>query len=183
MKKILMILIMTILSLSLINVSAQTLPVSDELAQSTARKIFKEIIKLPYYGVFDHIAYKFDGETVTLYGKVTVARNKKDAQYAVKRISGVQRVVNNIEILPLSPFDRAIRLRVIRTFVNRGGSLYRYLQEPNPAVRIIVDRGHLILEGFVASRGDYNLMNILARGISDVFSVTNNLVVEKAEIR
>ncbi len=142
------------------------------------RQVFKELIKLPYYGVFDHIAYKVDGNNVTLFGKVANARNRKDAERWVKDISGVGNVVNNIEILPLSGFDNSIRVRTLQTFANSGG-LYRYFWEPNPSVRIIVENGHTTLEGYVANRGDYNLMNILANGVSGVFSVKNNLIIEK----
>lgn len=178
-----LIIAIAILGLSLTDAPSQTLYDDKTSAQDIDRKIFREIIKLPYYGVFDHIAYKVDGETVSLYGKVAVARNRKDAEYAIEKIAGVRQVVNNIEVLPLSPFDNSIRVRLIRTLANRGGSLYRYLREPNPAVRLIVDRGHITLEGYVANRGDYNTMNILANGVSDVFSVSNNLIVGKEKIR
>lgn len=158
-------------------ISAQTYAGGKSSFQGIEQKIFKKLITLPHYGVFDHIAYKLDGDTVTLYGKVAEPRNKRDAESALKRIDGVNRVVNNIEILPPSPFDGRIRRRVFRELARKG--LFRYLQEPNPSVRLIVDGGRITLEGIVANRGDYNLMNILANGITDVFSVKNNLVVEK----
>jgi len=143
------------------------------------RKVFKELRKLPYYGVFDHIAFQVNGNNVTLSGKVANARNKKDAERWVKDIDGVGSVVNNIEILPMSGFDNSIRQQTVRSFYRDGGSLYRYLQEPNPSMRIIVENGHVTLEGYVANRGDYNLANILANGVSGVFSVRNNLIVGK----
>lgn len=145
------------------------------------RAVFKQLVKLPYYGVFDHIGFEVNGDAVTLVGKVANARNKKDAERAVKRIAGVKSVVNRIETLPPSPFDNRIRRRAFRELSGKG--LFRYLLEPNPSVRIIVDRGHIELEGFVANRGDYNLMNIVALGVSDVFSVKNNLVIENGGAR
>lgn len=160
------------LSFSVFDAQAQTPPKGFE------RQVFKQLIKLPYYGVFDHIAYKVDGNNVTLFGKVANARNRKDAERRVKDIDGVGSVTNNIEILPLSGFDNSIRVRTLQTFANTGG-LYRYFWEPNPSVRIIVENGHTTLEGYVANRGDYNLMNILANGVSGVFSVKNNLIIEK----
>src|SRR5690349_14664661 len=102
------------------------------------RKVFKELIKLPYYGVFDHIAFKVNGNNVILYGKVANARNKKDAEDVVEDVVGEGNVINNIEILPPSSSDRFIRERILRTFADKG--LYRYLWEPNPSVRIVVDR-------------------------------------------
>jgi hyperosmotically inducible protein len=173
-----LVLLIGILAFSFVNVSAQNL--SAKNARTLEQKIFKELIKLPYYGVFDHIAYEVKGDTVILQGKVNNARNKRDAESEVRDIEGVRNVVNNIEILPPSSFDNSIRYRTLRTFANTGG-LYRYLWEPNPSVRIIVDRGHITLEGYVANRGDYNLMNILANGVSGVFSVQNNLKVGKTD--
>lgn len=178
-----LILVVAIFGISAVDANAQRY--ADNNKQNSSRtleqKIFKQLIKLPYYGVFDNIKYQVNGDTVILTGKVAVARNKKDAENAVEKVAGVQRVVNNIEILPLSPFDNSIRRRALRTFADRG--LYRYLWEPNPSVRIIVEGGRIELEGYVANRGDYNLMNILANGVSGVFQVRNNLVVEKEEVR
>lgn len=174
-----LILTIAILGISLVSVSAQTYVSGKAPTQGIERKVFKEILKLPYYGAFDHIGFAINGNTVTLYGKVAVARNRKDAEAYVKDIPGVERVINNIEILPLSSFDNSIRYRMVQTFANRGGSLYRFLQEPNPSMRIIVDGGHVTLEGYVATRSDSNLANILANGVSGVFSVQNNLIVER----
>ena len=150
------------------NVSTQTIEV----------KAFKQILKLPYYGVFDNISIKVEDNTVTLYGKVIQPITKSGAKRAVEKIEGVSKVINNIEVLPLSRFDNGIRNRTLRTLSN-GGGLYRYFLGANPSVKIIVDSGHMTLEGYVATRGDYNLINVLANGISGVFSVTNNLIVEK----
>jgi hyperosmotically inducible protein len=145
------------------------------------QKIFKEINRLPYYGVFDFISYKVDGRTVTLYGKVASLGTKKSAERVIRKIDGVERVVNNIDELPPSSFDNAIRRQIVRDFWNRGGSLYRYLQGSNPSVRIIVENGRVTLEGYVSNRGDANLANILANGVSGVFSVRNNLIVGRKE--
>jgi hyperosmotically inducible protein len=150
-------------------------------SKTLEQKIFKELIKLPRYGVFDNIKFQLDGSTVILSGKVAVAMNRKDAERSIERISGVQRVVNNIEVLPPSPYDNSIRQRMLQTFADKG--LYRYLWEPRPSVRIVVDRGRVELEGYVANRGDYNLMNILANGVSGVFQVRNNLIIEKEQVR
>lgn len=177
--KNLLILAIAIVGFSTVSVPAQK---SNAAPQTLERKVFKEIVKLPYYGVFDHIAFQVNGSTVTLFGKVAEARNRKDAERWVRDIEGVKTVVNNIEILPPSPFDNSIRRGILQSFANTG-SLYRYLWEPRPSVRIIVDRGHVSLEGYVANRGDYNLMNILANGVTGVFTVKNNLVIEKEMVQ
>ena len=171
-----LVLSIAILGFSFVNVEAKSYSNDVKSTQTLERQVFKQLIKLPYYGVFDHIAFKVDRSTVTLYGKVINATNRKSAERTVKRIQGVERVVNNIEILPLSSFDNSIRYRTLRTLANTGG-LYRYLHEPNPSIRIIVQNGRVTLEGFVNSKGDSNLANILANGVSGVFSVKNNLQI------
>jgi len=140
------------------------------------RNIRREILTLPYYGVFDAIGYQLNGSTVTLTGFVVRPITKNDAEDSVRDIAGVSRVVNNIEVLPLSPSDDRIRTRTLQTLANRGG-LYRYFLGANPAIRIIVNRGRIRLEGFVDNKGDYNLANILTRGVTGTFGVTNNLRV------
>jgi hyperosmotically inducible protein len=178
-----LILSVAILGLTFVDVNAQSF--SDNArssVRSIERQVFKQIIKLPYYGVFDNIAFRVDGDTVTLMGKVLQPTTRKSAERVVEKIAGVKNVVNNIEVLPLSNFDDSIRLRTLRTLQN-GGSLYRYFLGANPSVKIIVDRGNVTLEGFIANRGDYNLANILARGVPGVFSVKNNLVIEKEMVR
>ncbi len=151
--------------------------------RSIEDKVFKKIIGLPYYGVFDNIKFQVNGSTVTLYGKVYSLGVKKSAERAVKNIDGVSEVINNIENLPPSQFDNQIRYQVVQEFARNGGNLYRYLQEPNPSMRIIVENGRVSLEGYVANRGDFNLANVLANGVPGVFKVINNLVIEKEMVR
>jgi len=146
------------------------------------RQVYKQIVKLPYYGVFDNIAFRVDGDTVTLMGKVVQPTTRKSAERVVGKIDGVGTVINNIEVLPLSNFDDTIRLRVLQTLQN-GGALGRFFVGLNPSVKIIVERGNVTLEGYVANRGDYNTANVLTNGVSGVFSVTNNRIVEKEMIR
>jgi hyperosmotically inducible protein len=147
-----------------------------------AKKVRHELVMLPYYGVFDNLAYSINGGTVTLYGQVVRSSTRSDAAGRVKRIAGVTRVVNNIEVLPLSGFDDSIRARTYRSIAQMGG-LYRYLRGTNPSLHIVVDRGHVTLEGVVSGKGDRNLAYIAANRVPGVFSVTNNLRVEGAEPR
>lgn len=173
-----LVLSIAVLVFSSANVQAQNFSDNGKVSQSNIeQKVFKEILRLPFYGVFDNIAYQVNGDTVTLYGKVIRPTTKSSAENVVERIAGVSNVVNNIEVLPLSRFDDSIRLRTLRTLAN-SGSLYRYFQGVNPSVKIIVDRGNVTLEGYVANRGDYNLMNVLANGVTGVFSVNNNLKLD-----
>jgi hyperosmotically inducible protein len=147
--------------------------------QNLQERIRKELVTLPYYGVFDNLAYDVNGDTVTLSGQVVRPITKSDAQHRVAKLPGVERVVNNIEVLPPSPMDNGIRIRTYRA-VFRSGSLYRYAQGANPSVHIVVDRGHVTLEGVVSTQMDSQLAYMAANGVSGVFSVTNNLRVEGA---
>jgi hyperosmotically inducible protein len=156
------------------SVSAQTAPGQNN--SRLDRQIRKEILTLPYYGVFDAIGYQLNGDTVTLNGYVVRPTTKRDAENAVADVDGVGRVVNNIQVLPLSPSDDRIRYRLLRTLTNTGG-LYRYFLGANPGIRIIVNRGRVSLEGYVDTRGDSNLAYVTARGVPGTFAVTNNLRV------
>ena len=172
---------LAIISLSLVSVNAQSFSDAGS-SRVIENQVRKSILKLPRYEVFDSIGYQINGDTVTLTGKVRNAINKSDAEGTVRRIPGVTRVINNIEVLPLGSFDESIRIRLYNTLARSGG-LSRYLWPVNPSVRLVVDRGHVSLEGFVANRGDYNTMNVLAHGVSGVFSVSNNLVVDSERVR
>ena len=142
-----------------------------------AKKVRHELVTLPYYGVFDNLAYNINGSSVTLYGQVVRPTTRSDAERRVKRLAGVSQVINNIKVLPLSGFDDNIRRATYRSLARTGG-LYRYLQGTNPSIHIVVDNGHITLEGVVANRGDKTLANVAARQVSGAFSVTNNLRVE-----
>lgn len=146
------------------------------------RRVRHELVTLPYYGVFDNLAYQVNGGTVTLYGEVVRSSTRSDAAGRVKRLSGVTHVVNNIKVLPLSSFDDRIRRATYRSIANMGG-LYRYLQGANPSLHIVVNNGHVTLEGVVSGSGDKNLAYMAANRVSGVFSVKNNLRVEGEEPR
>lgn len=146
--------------------------------QQIMKKVRKELVTLPYYGVFDNLAYKVEGNTVTLFGQVVRPSTRHDAERRVAKIEGVGRVINQIEVLPLSSFDDSVRVRAYRTLFSTGG-LYRYAMGANPSIHIVVNRGHLTLEGVVANEGDRRMANIVANGIPGVFSVTNNLRTDR----
>ena len=143
------------------------------------QRVHHELLMLPYYNVFDNLQYEVSGDTVTLLGQVTNPVLKSDAGNAVKRIPGVTTVANRIEVLPLSPMDWQIRRAELRA-IYAYGALSRYGMGAVPSIHIIVRGGHVTLDGVVSSEMDRNLAGIRANGVSNVFSVTNNLVVSKA---
>ena len=144
------------------------------------REIRHELVMLPYYGVFDNLSYKVDGYNVTLMGQVTRPTLKSDAERIVKNIEGVEKVTNNIEVLPTSPNDDRIRMAAYRTIYGHT-ALNRYGMQAVPPIHIIVKNGNITLEGVVANEGDKNIAGIQANGVPGSFSVTNNLRVEGRE--
>ena len=141
------------------------------------QEVRHELVMLPWFGVFDNLEFRVDGPRVILEGQVTRPTLRSDAEGVVKRIEGVEQVVNNIEVLPLSPFDDDIRVAAYRTIFGFG-PLSRYNWGPVPPIRIIVKNGKLTLEGVVANETDKNLAYIRARQVPGVFEVSNDLHVE-----
>jgi hyperosmotically inducible protein len=143
-----------------------------------AQQVRHQLLMLPYYGVFDDLAFRVDGGTVTLLGAVTRPTLKSDAENVVKHIEGVERVINQIEVLPPSPMDDQIRMAEYRAIYGDPALSTRYGFCSIPPVHIIVKNGHVDLEGVVASEADKNIINVRANSVPNVFSVTNNLQVE-----
>ncbi len=163
----------------------QDTPQAGVLSQKGIDRIVKEVhhelVMLPFYGVFDNLAYKVDPDgTVTLLGQVSRPTLKSDAENSVKRIEGVEKVVNNLEVLPPSPNDDRIRRAVYRAIYGNS-VLSQYQLRAVPPIHIIVDRGHVTLEGVVARQMDKQVAGSQANSVSGVFSVTNNLRVEEGD--
>jgi hyperosmotically inducible protein len=136
-----------------------------------------ELVMLPWFGVFDNLEFQVDGDHVILSGQVTRPTLRSDAEGVVRRIEGVERITNNIEVLPLSRFDDDIRRSAYYAIFGYG-PLGRYSWGPLPPVRIIVKNGELTLEGVVANEADKNMAGIRANGVAGVFAVKNELRVE-----
>ncbi len=141
------------------------------------REIRHQLLMLPYYSIFDDLAFHVDGGTVTLLGQVTNPVLKSSAENVVKRIEGVTSVNNEIEVLPLSPMDNQIRRAEFRAIYGDPEIGDRYGHQALPGIHIIVKNGHVKLEGVVNNQGDKNLINIRANSVPDVFSVENDLQV------
>jgi len=158
---------------------AQRDQASTRAQERITREVRHELLMLPYFGVFDNIAYRVDGYNVTLMGQVVRPTLKSDAENAVKRIEGVEKVDNQIEVLPPSPMDDRLRARLFRA-IYQYPALQKYELGVQKPIRIIVKNGHVTLEGVVDSDADKNLVGIRANGVSGTFSVTNNLQVVKS---
>jgi hyperosmotically inducible periplasmic protein len=140
-------------------------------------KVRHELVMLPYYGVFDDIRFQVVGDTVVLSGQVSRPVLKGDAQNVVKSIRGVEVVKNDIQVLPLSPFDDRIRVATARAIYSQN-ALSRYALSPRPSVHIIVENGNVRLTGFVANEFDRNLAYMKAMGVPGAFSVKNELQID-----
>jgi hyperosmotically inducible protein len=145
---------------------------------STEKDVRHELVMLPYFGVFDNLEFQVNGNEVTLSGQVTRPTLKTDAERVVSRIEGVTKVVNNIEVLPLSPYDDQIRIAAYRSIYGFG-PLSRYNWGPGPPIHIVVKNGNVTLAGVVSNETDRNMAFLRANGVSGVFSVDNSLKVEK----
>ena len=142
-------------------------------------KIRHELAMLPWYGVFDNLSFEVEnGDTVVLKGQVWRPVLRSDAEGAVCRVEGVQKVVNQIEILPLSRFDDQLRFSTYRAIYSRPG-LDHYALRAIPTIHIIVKNGNITLEGVVANEGDKFLAGMIARSVPLSFSVANDLTVQK----
>jgi hyperosmotically inducible protein len=156
---------------------AQPKPTHSPKAQARITKeVRHQILMLPDFGVFDNIAFKLDGYDVTLLGQVTNPLLRSEAERVVKRIEGVERVDNRIEVLSPSPNDDRLR-RDVFIAIYRYGPLQHYGVGSNRPIRIIVNHGHVTLEGVVDRQADKNMAGLRANGVPGVFSVQNNLVV------
>ena len=148
----------------------------EKYRERLAKQVRHELVMLPWYSVFDNLAFRIDRDKVTLLGQVTRPVLKSDAETVVKRIEGVASVRNDIEVLPLSPMDDQLRRAVFRA-VYGGPGMQRYANQPIPSIHIIVKNGNVTLEGVVDNEMDKTLANLRANQVPNVFSVTNHLVV------
>ena len=173
------ILFVTLLVVSALSIAQDALREPSAHAQDRiTREVRHELLMLPYFGVFDYIAYKVDGYNVTLLGQDVRPTLKSDAENVVKHIEGVEKVDNQIEVLPPSPMDDGLRRRLFRAIYGYP-ALEKYALGVQKPIRIIVKSGRVTLEGVVDSDGDKNLAGLRANGVSGIFSVTNNLQVVK----
>jgi hyperosmotically inducible protein len=162
------------------NGTAQSQEANESLSPESQDRLIKEVrhelIMLPYYGVFDNLVFRIDGRTVILEGQVVQPVLKSDAGNAVKRIEGVDKVVNNIETLPPSPMDDRIRREVYRSIYSYG-PLFKYGGMAVPPIHIIVKSGRVTLDGVVDNETDKNLAGMRTNQVPGTFQVTNNLRV------
>jgi hyperosmotically inducible periplasmic protein len=139
----------------------------------------RELLALPYYTVFDFLAFRVEpGGTVRLLGQVVRPTLKSDAERRLKGIEGIDQVINDIEVLPTSPADERIRIAVARN-IYRSDALDRYGFQVQPSIHIIVKQGRVTLEGVVDTETDKTIAGLKAREVGGVFDVKNNLTISR----
>ena len=149
------------------------------LSARVIRQVRHELVTLPYYGVFDWLQFEVRPDnTVVLRGEVVKPTTKSDAEARVKDVDGVSKVVNEIEILPLSPQDDRLRRAVYRKLYGYYSPLFRYAVQSIPSIHIIIKNGHATLKGVVANKGDAQLAYIRARSVPGLFNVKTELQLE-----
>lgn len=177
---------------------------SEKAILRIAREVQKAVATLPNYGVFDDIRFAIKGYDVILRGKASRPTLKSSAEQVVRKIEGVEKVVNDIEVLPLSRQDDNIRLAAYiaiyghpalnRYNPNRGSPIFQsraslamgISNDPPPGwhpIHIIVKNGSITLEGTVDTVADRTIAEMQANGVPGSFAVVNNLVVPDASLR
>lgn len=149
-------------------------------APQLAKNVRHALLMLPYYSIFDDLYFQIDGTVVTLEGACPPEppwNIKSDAEDAVKRVEGVTQVVNNIKLLPMSNTDWQIRRAMVKAIYGDPDIGMRYGYQALPTIHIIVDNGHVTLDGVVDNQFDDTLIRTRANSVPNVFSVTDNLEV------
>jgi BON domain len=147
------------------------------------REVSKQVLRYPHFTVFDNVQAQVNEGVVTLTGKVTMPYKSSDLEKRVEKLTGVNQVVNRIDVLPVSQFDDELRLGIARAIYGNS-NFWAYGSMVNPPIHIIVDHGHVTLEGVVNSNVDRAMARSLASGFTS-FSLTNNLKTDaemKAEL-
>jgi hyperosmotically inducible protein len=176
MKSKLVVVVFIVLSLATLGLTQDRDRPSAKSQDRITREVRHELLMLPYFGVFDYIAFKVEGSAVTLLGQVVRPSLKSDAENAVKHIEGVEKVDNQIEVLPPSPMDDGLRIRLYREIYGYP-ALEKYALGVQKPIRIIVKNGRVTLEGVVDNDSDKNLAGMRANTVPGIFQVTNNLQV------
>lgn len=142
-----------------------------------AKEVTHRLNMLPYYGVFDTLAFTIkDQNTVVLTGQIINDIVKTDAESAVRSIKGVGKVINEIEVLPLSRYDNYIRVATYRAIYSRPG-FEKYAIQADLPIKIIVKNGHITLSGFVLNELEKTMARLAANSVPGAFSVTDNLEI------
>jgi hyperosmotically inducible protein len=145
-----------------------------------AREVRHNLLMMPYYSIFDDLTFQLNGSVVTLQGVCPPEPPwdiTKDAEEAAKKVQGVTQVIDQIKVLPLSPMDWQIRRAEQQAIYGNPQIGMRYGHQALPSIHIIVENGHVTLDGVVDNQFDDTLIRTRANQVPDVFSVDDHLVI------
>jgi hyperosmotically inducible protein len=143
------------------------------------RDVQKQVLQYPNFTIFDSVNAEIEDGVVVLTGKVTMPYKRNDIEKRIAKLDTVTEVQNKIEVLPVSQYDDELRRQISRAIYGNS-NFWRYATMANPPIHIIVDHGHVTLEGVVNNNVDRMLARSLASGFG-AFSVKNELKTD-AEI-
>ncbi len=165
------------LSLALLSMWAPAAAADEKTDQKIATAVERTIQNYPYYTIYDHVTGAVSGNVVTLTGKVTIAQKASEIADRVSNLSGVQKVVNQIQTLPLSPFDDQLRIRIAMK-IFRNPLFLNYAMQGEPTIHILVEHGHATLTGVVATELERTEAGAAASQTPGVLSVDNRLQLD-----
>ena len=166
------------IAIALLAVSTSALAQRDDL--QVFRDVQKQVLRYSHFTIFDSVSAQIEDGVVVLIGKVTMPYKRTELERRVRKVAGVQRVENRLEVLPASQFDDRLRYEIARAIYGNP-AFYGYRSTVNPPIHIIVERGRVTLEGVVNNDVD----RMLARSIASsfpAFELKNELKTD-AEVR
>ena len=182
--------------LAVLVIAGSSLAAQSPEDKRTIEDLRAAVLRLPYYGVFDSVSVGYERGTATVSGYVYQPKTKQDIVNALKRVSRVDDVVDQIEVLPVSQHDDELRRRAfvqiygdsVLSRYAAGGGVSRFdvidmIRYPGTqpfgdyGIKIIVNRGRITLVGNVDSTFDRTIAGHRAREIPGAFGVENTLVV------
>ena len=150
-------------------------PRGDQSQAQLIRNVQRQVLEYPHYTVFDSVKMQIAGDTVRLFGKVTMPYKREELEKRVATVRGVSRVDNQLTVLPASKSDDELRVGIANA-IYRHPSFDRYAGLPNPPVHVIVERGRVTLEGYADSQADRLAALSIARSFGS-FEVKDELEI------
>lgn len=144
--------------------------------QALAKGVRHAIVMYPRYSIFDDVSFQVENGSVRLSGEVTQPFKKSDIDKIVRNVAGTNQVEDDLRVLPLSPMDEALRLRVAR-LIYGDSTMTKYAIQPMKPIHIIVENGHVTLNGVVDNEFDKQIAGTRASSAMSFGRVVNNLEV------
>ena len=169
-----------ILTSTLLTLALATTATAQQTSLQIFRNVQRQVLSYPHFTVFDSVHARIDAGTLTLTGKVTMPFKRSDLEERVRKVAGIQKIDNRLEVLPASKFDDELR-NGIANAIYGNSAFVNYANQVNPPIHIVVERGRVTLEGVVANKVDRQLAYSIA-AMFPAFAVKNDLRTDE-EVR